>query len=623
MREGGGPAGVLIDPPTRPILRSIMRIPRLLVAGLLLLAAVPLSAAAQGRTLVIESFHSDITVRSDGVVEVRETIRPRFTGSWNGLVRNIERRHTTAYGERTRLDLSLVAITDDQGNPLRYEEDGGSTLSLRIYVPGAVDATRTVVIRYTLSNVLRFFPEDSEFGHIDEIYWQVTGANWEVPIEQASARIQLPLGVMASQAAAYTGTLDSRASDARIEQDGGVVQVTTTRALSPGEGLTVAVGWPAGMLPRPKPPSAIERAAGDALPAAVPLLIFVFAFQAWKRNGKDPEARAITVQYEPPKELTPAETGTLIDHRAEMRDITSTLVDLAVRGYVHIEKRTKKTLGIFSSTDYVFHLKRPHNDWNELRSHERGYLSALFSHAGRSDNGFSLFGGDDESALPPDIGPLYGSVKLSSLKNRFYKDLPQIKKAIYAELIERGHYKRSPENVRAVWSVGGLFLGVGSIFAAAWVGDTGALPVDPMALGAAGIASGLVLLVFGQIMPARTLRGARTREHALGFREFLSRVEEDRYRRMITSPELFETYLPFAMAFKVEERWAKAFEDMYAEPPRWYSGYDGHAFRASSFTRDMSAMSAAASSTMSSSPSGSGGGGSVGGGSGGGGGGGF
>ena len=124
-------------------------------------------------------------------------------------------------------------------------------------------------------------------------------------------------------------------------------------------------------------------------------------------------------------------------------------------------------------------------------------------------------------------------------------------------------------------------------------------------------------------MVARTTEGARAREAALGFKEFLSRVEEDRYKRMITSPDLFEKYLPYAMAFGVEEKWANAFKDIYRDPPNWYTGTGQ--FDAVSFGHTISSMSNAAASSMSSSPSssGSGGGGSSGGGSGGGGGSGF
>jgi uncharacterized membrane protein len=140
----------------------------------------------------------------------------------------------------------------------------------------------------------------------------------------------------------------------------------------------------------------------------------------------------------------------------------------------------------------------------------------------------------------------------------------------------------------------------------------------------AAASSVVILFFFALIMPARTEAGARAREATLGFKEFLSRVESERYRKMITSPEMFEKYLPYAMAFDVADEWAKAFESIYREPPQWYSGGTGN-FSASSFSQSIGSMSSAAASSMASSPSssGSGGGGSSGGGSGGGGGSGF
>ena len=144
----------------------------------------------------------------------------------------------------------------------------------------------------------------------------------------------------------------------------------------------------------------------------------------------------------------------------------------------------------------------------------------------------------------------------------------------------------------------------------------------------AGILSGIIILVFGWFMPSRTVRGTRELEKVLGFQEFLSRVEGDRLGRMVKTPEMFEKFLPYAMALGVEDNWAKAFEDIYTTPPSWYSGPGGvHTFRPSTLTSNLGAMSTAAASTMASAPRSSGGsgfsGGSSGGGFGGGGGGGF
>jgi uncharacterized membrane protein len=216
-------------------------------------------------------------------------------------------------------------------------------------------------------------------------------------------------------------------------------------------------------------------------------------------------------------------------------------------------------------------------------------------------------------------------VKVSELTNRFYKALPKIRAAIYDSLVEREYYVHRPDQVKARWAALAVLVGFGGVGLATLITARAWLTFSAGAIVVAGVSSAIILFVFSRIMPARTVPGARAREAALGFKEFLERVETERYRKMITSPELFEKYLPFAMAFGVEEKWAKAFEDIYRDPPSWYTGRSTMHFSPGAFASSMSEMSSAASSSMSSSPSssGSGGGGSSGGGSGGGGGSGF
>ena len=507
-------------------------------------------------------------------------------------------------------------------------------------MPGAEDTTRTVVLRYTVNNALRFFDAESETGALDELYWQVTGTEWEMPIERARARVVLPDGVDATQAAAYTGRAESTAQNSDVEIDGNVVTVPNAGPFAVGEGLTLAVGWAPGVVQRPTAAEGAIAAVQENWPLGIPVLVFLFGFTTWRRKGRDPEKRKIAVQYEPPEGMSPAELGTLIDHKAEMHDITATLVDLAVRGYIVIEEREeKKLLGLMSDKEYLFHLCKPRSEWEELAPHERSFLSALFKDsssdideatakwapklARRSEapNGPATRG----EHRSPDAAAYVATTGLSDLKNSFYESLPGIRSAIYNELMRRGFYRERPDQVKGRWIAGALVFGMGAVFGAGWVAESGFLGLSPVAVAVAGGVSALVLLVFGLLMPARTSRGAQAMEEALGFREFLDKVETDRFRRMITSPELFERFLPHAMAFQVEDRWAKAFEDLHSEPPDWYRGSSRGSFRASAFASDLSGLSKQAGSTMASSPSssGSGGGGSVGGGSGGGGGGGF
>jgi uncharacterized membrane protein len=565
-----------------------------LVPWIVLLIAAP---AAAERTLVISSFHATVEVATDGSIVVEETIVARFTGSWNGLFRTIPVEYRTPQGLNYTLRLDIDAVTDDEGRELRYESSRQRHYrKLKIWVPDATDATRTVRLRYHVANGLRFFDEH------DELYWNVTGDEWDVPIEAAAAHVRLPAGVSGVRATAFRGAYGSTERSAVSVEPAGV-RVQTERGLGFREGLTGVVGWNPGIVHRP---TAAERTASlvySNLPLAIPALVFIGMFQLWRTRGRDPALAPIAIQYEPPDQMTPAELGTLVDGKPDMRDITATIVDLAVRGYLHIaETRDERFFGLFSSQDYTFTLKKPRSSWPDLKSHEQAMLEAMF-------------------------GGALDSVSLSDLKNKFYKHLPGLKDDLYGMLVGRGFYTGRPDRVRLLFIVGGAVVGGLLVAAGATVMTT--LGMQPAAGIVAGILSGLIIVLFGWFMPSRTARGTRELEKVLGFQEFLSRVESDRLDRMVRTPEMFEKFLPYAMALGVEDDWAKAFEGISKEPPQWYSGPAGmHAFRPGTFTSSLGAMSTQAATAMASSPrssggSGFGGGGSSGGGFGGGGGGGF
>lgn len=618
---------------------------RAILAGLLALLALGAPAAAQGDSLTLRDFRADVVVRPDGAVEVTERLRIAFYGPWNGVIRDLSLEHRTAEGRRVKLDVAFSPPTDERGTPLRHEEErDGWTRRLRIWVPGARDAERTLVIRYRVENAVRFFYEGSETGALDELYWNVTGNQWTMPIDRVEARFTLPAGVSPAQVASYTGPAGATGTDAVVRREGNEVVALVERRLHPGEGLTVGVGWAPGVIPRPSERARALSETGRRWPLGIPFAAFFLALRAWRRRGRDPEENAVVVGYEPPAGMSPAELGTLIDHRVDMRDLTATLVDLAVRGYLGIEEtEEKKVLGLFSSTDYVFHLRRPREEWTALPDHEQRFLNALFSGAHAAgpswelvkaamaearrvhDAGEKIDGAEITRRLMAEQSTPLDSVRLSQLQNVFYTSIPGIKDAVYEALMKRGYYRDRPDRVKARWIGGGVLLLVAGI--AGGVAATAAAPgwVDGLSLGLGVGLSGLIVLLFGGAMPARTTEGARAREHALGFREFLDKVESDRFRRMITSPELFERFLPHAMAFGVEAHWAAAFDDLLSEPPDWYSGGRPGGFRPSAFTSSLGDLSSRAGSTLASSTSssGSGGGGSSGGGSGGGGGSGF
>jgi uncharacterized membrane protein YgcG len=584
--------------------RALFRLTHLAFAAWLFLALFSLFACeAQARELRIEKFSSEILVAPNGSIDVTEVITVRFIGGpWHGLYRSIPVEYVTPQQLNYSLFLTVKNIADSDGNKLKFEASRERHYrKLKIFVPNADNSTHTISIEYSVSDALRFFEDH------DELYWNITGDEWDVPIQIADARIILPEGTTNIRANVFTGSFRSTAHDADVEVVGNGVEVRTRDPLRYHEGLTVAVAFDKGFVHEPTAFDKLSLFLRSNWPLGLPFITFAIMFYLWWTRGRDPRLRPIAAQYEPPDQLTPGEAGTLVDNSADMRDITSSIVDLAVRGYMVIEEHQKdRMLGLVHDKDYNFVLKKERSEWGTLKPHEQVLLNGFFT-----------------------MGTVGESVSMSNLENRFYKNLPDIKSRIFESLVTHGYYRRRPDSVRASYIGIGVVIGLLSIWGG--TGIASSMGMAPLPFIIAGVLSAVIICGFGWFMPAHTEQGARALEGVLGFEDFLNHVESDRFNRTIKTPQMFEKFLPFAMALGVEKNWSKAFQGIMTQPPDWYRGSYGPNFYPMMFTNDLSAMSSRASSVMASAPrssggsgfGGGGGGGFSGGGFGGGGGGGF
>jgi uncharacterized membrane protein len=584
--------------------RAFFRPTRLaFAAGLFLTLFSLFVCAAPAKELRIEKFSSEIVVAPNGSIDVTEVITVRFIGGpWHGLYRSIPVEYVTPQQLNYSLFLTVKNIADSDGNKLKFEASRERHYrKLKIFVPNADNSTHTISIEYTVSDALRFFEDH------DELYWNITGDEWDVPIQTADARIILPEGTTNIRANVFTGSFRSTAHDADVEIVGNGVEVRTRDPLRYHEGLTVAVAFDKGFVHEPTAFDKFSLFVRSNWPLGLPFVVFAIMFYLWWTQGRDPRLRPIAAQYEPPDQLTPGEAGTLVDNSADMRDITSSIVDLAVRGYMVIEEHQKdRMLGLVHDKDYNFVLKKERSEWATLKPHEQVLLNGFFT-----------------------MGTVGESVSMSSLENRFYKNLPDIKSRIFESLVTHGYYRRRPDSVRASYIGVGVVIGLLSIWGG--TGIASSMGMAPLTFIIAGALSAVIICGFGCFMPAHTEQGARALEGVLGFEDFLNHVESDRFNRTIKTPQMFEKFLPFAMALGVEKNWSKAFQGIMTQPPDWYRGSYGPNFYPMMFTNDLSTMSSRASSVMASAPrssggsgfGGGGGGGFSGGGFGGGGGGGF
>ena len=572
----------------------------LLAVTVVLFFVFPEALAFSTRELRIENFHSETIVMPDGTIDVTETIQAHFIGSpWHGLYRTIPVEYVTPQGLNYSLFLDVKRVTNATGQSLKYESSRERHYrKLKIFVPNADNSTQTISIEYTVSDALRFFEDH------DELYWNVTGDEWDIPIQSASARIILPEGTTNIRANVFTGAYRSRAQNADVDIAGNGVEVRTRDPLHLHEGLTVAVAFDKGFVHEPTAANKLFLFFRSNWPLAIPVAAFVIMFNLWWTRGRDPRLRPIAAQYEPPNQLTPGEVGTLVDNSADMRDITASIVDLAVRGYIIIEEhQCDRMLGLMHDKDYNFIAQKDRAEWAKLKPHEQALLDGLFT-----------------------TGTVGESVSMSSLENHFYTNLPGIKSDIFSSLVADGYYARRPDSVRSTYIAAGVVVGFLLIFGGVKLAASQGMA--PLAFIIAGVLTGAIICGFGWFMPAHTEQGARALEGVLGFEDFLVHVESDRFNRMIKTPEMFEKFLPFAMALGVEKNWSRAFQGIMTQPPQWYRGSYGPNFYPMMFTSDLNSMSSRAGSVMASAPrssggSGFGGGGSSGGGFGGGGGGGF
>ncbi len=156
----------------------------------------PGAVEAQGRQYWVESFEADIRVLESGEIDVTERLTFHFEGSFNGIYRDIPIKYETPWGLDYGLRLEPVSVTAATGAALRHEAGvEGDDFRFKVWVPDANNASRTVVLRYRVGRALRFPDTEEGFESHDQLYWNVTGMGWTVPILSATAQISLPEGL--------------------------------------------------------------------------------------------------------------------------------------------------------------------------------------------------------------------------------------------------------------------------------------------------------------------------------------------------------------------------------------------------------------------------------------------
>ncbi len=530
---------------------------RFILLSLLLLTLflTPRSSSAQTKNFYWERFDVDITLLENGDMRVVETQTLNFSGA--PFTYGYGSIFTGSNGNNDAI--TDISVRDENGSysesgsnaPRTFEVDYGSDeVTINWYFEPTV-GRRTFQFIYTVVGGVQV--GSFEEGDGDQIYWKAIPADHPSWIEASTVTIHLPEGVRPQQ---YTGTNDylvaayldgNETNGVRIQvsDDGRTITYTLLQSIATNEQLEVRVQFPHGLLDIPVPDWQARAQNADLVSlviVVIALLILVggplSGLLLWYVRGRDPEKGIVVPDYitEPPNDLPPSVVGTLVDEKADMRDIVSTLLDLSQRGYIIISEEDRKHF--FTRTD------KPDDD---LRPFERQFLKDIFR-------------GKEKRSL-------------TSLRYKFHNKLPKLRKLLYQELVNDGLVPNSPETVRNRYGCfSGLVL-LGAIVAffalPTMLGNLVTTSVCPsFALGLTAV----VFFIISRYMPAKTQRGAESAAQWEAFKNYLKNIDE--YQDLAEAGDIFEKYLAYATAFGLERSWIRKFAAVPTTPmPGWYRPY--------------------------------------------------
>jgi uncharacterized membrane protein YgcG len=548
---------------------------RFLSIGFIL--CVPFFVSAES----IPTFTTHYQIEQDGSVLVTERVTYDFESEErHGIFRNLLLTHpdgaSTWYKQRV-VELEVVSVTRD-GVAEPYEMTGSTEREIKV---GNADITMSGPHVYELTYRLRGAQRLAPDGTV-ELYWNVTGRDWPTAIAKVSFSAS---GAIGETASCYTTT-----GDCVMNSDVGGWSVVVPN-LPSGEELTVGVSTT--LDPSVAVTKEIWRTDLIALllmiPMALGAIIAMYRYEYFYYRR-----RPIIAEYEPYEGIEPMFAGTLLDDNLGAHDITAGLIYLAEQGFVHIKRTERKVVWLFNVTDYELTLKRP------LAEVPSEFLKKVL---------LLVFPATAEAGVTV---PLSSIKRDTTRKLANSKTISELSEALRADLVTRG-FMESKRILPRDYVIIGLFF-VLIIFTSAIQSVIGI--VWYLVLMAATILYGIYLVVTYR---RRTAKGYEAMYHLKGFKEFLSVTDKERFdfhNAPERSPEQFMQYIPYAIAFQVEKKWAAAFADMEITTPDWYEGSTG-TFAATAFASDISSFT----SSVTSSTSASSGGGSAGGGGGGGGGG--
>lgn len=566
----------------------------------LLLAALVVGACTYGQTEKINSWHTDLTVAADGQLTVTEEINIHAEGNefQRGIVRRLPTLFTDHHGRRHRVEYDLKAVEVFGAPSPHHTKTENDEFVLYVGSEGNFLAPGDYPYRitYVTKGQVGFFPD------FDEIYWNVNGNGWAFAIDSISALVHLPPGAMVRQQACYTGELGSTENACGWDVLDDRTVRFRGRAMGYYEGLTVAVGFQKGIVAEPPPPSFLELYAVPLIGGGITLLLLLYYFITWWRHGRDPDSPTVIPLFEAPDGISPASVAMVMKGWYSNDYITPAMINLGVKGYIRIDETTEdQLLGLWKKQVYtIVKLK----NGSGLPREEQDLLNSMF---GSGSDSFHISGTYNPS--------------VKSMADEFAGEM----RSQWSAFIHKGN------NLR-LWLVP-ILAGIACAIIMVVLHHYLLGGNDVAYIVAFIVVNIIFFLIYQYLIRKPSMEKLALRSKLHGFKMYLSAAEEKQLQHFnppTMTPEVFEKYLPYAIALGVEQVWGDRFQSMISsalvDPNYRSTWYGGRIMSYGAFTHSMSSSFSSSVSSASTPPSksgGSGGGGSSGGGGGGGGGGGW
>ena len=557
---------------------------------------------------IIADFTSHIHINKDSSLTITEMITVVAKGQTikHGIYRDFPTNYKDRMGNSVRIGFTLKRVLRDGKHEPHHEQK--TSKGIRIYI-GDKDVSiapgvHTYQITYRTTFQLGFFAD------YDELYWNVTGNDWEFPIEKARVVVELPPGASSIRSTAYTGPKGARGRDYTIAEDGACIEFATVRRLKAGEGFTIAVVWPKGFVAKPTFVQKISLYVpfdGDLLACGVFLALIIFYYLVvWLMVGKDPDKRTIIPCFSPPENISPAAARflTTMADNTDFASLAATIINMAVKGYLVIEEDDEGKFNLIAVTDgrnislnaeesAVAGKLFPSNKRRltlydssrkcikEVVDSQQALFEALESEFGKGKGYFSR---NTLYSLP---GCLFSILFIAGLFWYVVSGFPtasskdQIVIAFILLIWTMGFYGGLSSAYQS-WATGKKWRSIfGILFSlpfAVWAMFLMHLQnvyIAPVILFTLMIVP-ILNYIFSRLIKAPSPAGRKILDRLEGFKLYLSVAERERMKVLNSpkeTPELFARYFPYALALDVEQQWSERFQSVLAQSdyrPSWY-----------------------------------------------------